>query len=65
MEAILTKIFTQAELDSIYNGDTLGIDDELKNEFKLNNPEAVITGTSGFPIDNNDGTFTYQLTIQY
>ena len=65
METVLTKIYTQEELDSIYNGDTLSIDDELRAQFKDDNPDATIIGTSGEALDNEDGTFTYTLTIEY
>ena len=65
METILTKIYTQEELDSNYDGDTLQIDNELKTEFVSNNPEAIITGTIGESSDNGDDTFTYTLTIEY
>ena len=65
METTLTKTYTQEELGSIYNGDTLGIDDELRAQFKLDNPDAVISGSSGEPSENEDGTFTYTITIEY
>lgn len=65
MEAILTKTYTQEELISIYNGDTLIINDELITEFKVNNPGAVLKSFAGEQIDNGDETFTYELTIEY
>lgn len=65
MEAILTKTVTKSELDSTYNGDSLNIHDELIAEFKSNNPDAIISGTTGEQSDNGDDTFTYTLTITY
>jgi hypothetical protein len=65
MEKIIKKIYTQEELDSNYDGDTLGIDNELRAEFKDSNPDAKIIRTYGVTSDNIDGTFTYSMTFEY
>lgn len=65
MEAILTKIYTQKQLETDYQDDDLFIDFELKAQFENDNPDAFIKSTVGESSDNGDDTFTYTLTIQY
>lgn len=64
METTLTTTYTQAELDGNY-GDDLFAHDDLTNQFKEDNPDANITSTVGSSEDNEDGTYTYTITIRY
>lgn len=64
MKKILKHDYTKKELDE-WGGDNLQVHDTLVEVFRYTNPKAKIILAAGEVEENKDGTFTYELTIEY
>lgn len=64
MEYTNSKTVSFLEYETTYGHDSINIHDELVNEFKINNTNALISVTAGELVESDNG-FTYNITIEY